>query len=50
MKSLRILIADDHEVVRRGIRTLLESRPEWDVCAEAATGREAIEYAAQAQP
>lgn len=50
MKSLRILIADDHEVVRRGIRTLLESRPEWDVCAEAATGREAIEYAGKLSP
>ncbi len=43
MKPLRILIADDHEVVRRGIRTLLEARPEWEVCGEAATGREAVE-------
>jgi DNA-binding NarL/FixJ family response regulator len=31
---LRILLADDHEVVRRGIRSLLEAHPEWEVCAE----------------
>jgi DNA-binding NarL/FixJ family response regulator len=43
MKPLRILIADDHEVVRRGVRTLLEGQPEWEVCGEASTGREAIE-------
>jgi DNA-binding NarL/FixJ family response regulator len=43
MSLLSILIADDHEVVRRGIRTLFEVRPEWRICGEAATGREAIE-------
>jgi DNA-binding NarL/FixJ family response regulator len=43
MSALSILIADDHEVVRRGIRTLFEIRPEWTVCGEATTGREAIE-------
>jgi YesN/AraC family two-component response regulator len=43
MSALSILIADDHEVVRRGIRTLFEVRPEWKICGEAATGREAIE-------
>jgi DNA-binding NarL/FixJ family response regulator len=43
MSAISILIADDHEVVRRGIRTLFEARPEWKICAEAATGREAIE-------
>jgi DNA-binding NarL/FixJ family response regulator len=50
MKPLSILIADDHEVVRRGIRTLLEVRPEWKVCGEAATGREAAEKAKQLGP
>lgn len=50
MKSLRILIVDDHEVVRRGIRTLLEARPEWEVCGEAATGRQAIEHARKLCP
>jgi DNA-binding NarL/FixJ family response regulator len=43
MSALSILIADDHELVRRGIRTLFENRPEWTVCGEATTGREAIE-------
>ena len=50
MNSLRILIADDHEVVRRGIRALLEARPKWQVCGEAATGREAIESARKLRP
>jgi DNA-binding NarL/FixJ family response regulator len=50
MSSLSILIADDHEVVRRGVRTLLEGRPEWTVCGEAATGRETIEKARKLRP
>jgi DNA-binding NarL/FixJ family response regulator len=50
LNDLRILIADDHEIVRRGLRTLLSSRPGWTVCAEAATGREAIAQAAQQRP
>jgi len=50
MKPLSILIADDHEVVRRGIRTLLDGRPEWKICGEAATGPEAIEKAAELHP
>jgi DNA-binding NarL/FixJ family response regulator len=50
MKSLSILIADDHEVVRRGIRALLEGRPEWKICGEAATGREAAEKARKLRP
>jgi DNA-binding NarL/FixJ family response regulator len=37
----RILVADDHEVVRRGLCALLRNQPEWDVCGEAADGREA---------
>ena len=47
---LRILIADDHEVARRGIRALLESHPGWEVCAEAKDGREAIEIANRMKP
>ena len=39
---LRILIVDDHAVVRRGIRSLLESREGWVVCGEATTGRDAV--------
>lgn len=50
MKPLRILIADDHDLMRRGIRTLLESHPGWDVCAEADTGRDAVTKAEQMKP
>jgi DNA-binding NarL/FixJ family response regulator len=42
MKPLRILIADDHDLVRRGIRELLQSYPFWSICAEAKTGRDAV--------
>jgi DNA-binding NarL/FixJ family response regulator len=47
---LRILVVDDHAVVRRGVRSLLESRPDWEVAGEAATGREAVEQARLLQP
>ena len=47
---LRILIADDHEVARSGIRTLLESHPGWEVCAEAKDGREAVELCNKTKP
>lgn len=47
---LRILIADDHEVARRGIRALLESHPDWEVSAEAKDGREAVELASSMKP
>ena len=42
MGALRIMVADDHEVVRRGLRALLETRPGWQVCAEAADGRDVL--------
>ena len=45
MNTLRILIADDHILIRRGIRTLLESHAGWEVCGEAKTGREALTIA-----
>lgn len=47
---LRILIADDHEVARRGIRSVLEAHPGWEVCAEAKDGRDAVELATSAKP
>lgn len=47
---LRILVADDHELARRGIRSLLESRSDWEVCGEAKDGREAVEQAAALKP
>ena len=50
MKTVRILVADDHEVVRQGLRRLLEAGPGWEVCGEAGTGREAVEKASQLKP
>jgi DNA-binding NarL/FixJ family response regulator len=47
---LRILIADDHEVARQGIRALLEGHAGWEVCAEAKDGREAVEFANTVNP
>src|ERR1700726_4323124 len=47
---LRILIADDHEVARQGIRALLEAHSGWEVCAEAKDGREAVELATSMNP
>jgi DNA-binding NarL/FixJ family response regulator len=47
---LRILIADDHEVARRGIRAVLESHPGWEVCGEAKDGRETVELAGKLNP
>jgi len=46
----RILIADDHEVLRRGIRTMLESEKDWEVCGEAFDGQEVVEKAASLNP
>ena len=46
----KILIADDHEIVRRGLRALIESQPNWEVVGEAVTGREAVELAKQFTP
>ena len=50
MSPLRILIADDHEVVRKGIRSILEAHPGWTVCGEAADGRKAVEAARDLRP
>lgn len=50
MPPLRILVADDHQVVRTGLRALLESKTGWQVCAEAANGREAVEKASAFRP
>jgi DNA-binding NarL/FixJ family response regulator len=48
--TLRILVADDHDILRRGLKQLLTARAGWEVCAEAKTGREAVNLAAQAKP
>ena len=49
-KMYRILVVDDHSIVRRGIRAMLESQPGLEVCAEAATGAEAIDKLATEHP
>jgi DNA-binding NarL/FixJ family response regulator len=46
----KILIADDHEVVRRGLISLLQAQTDWQVCGEAADGRDAVEKAQQLRP
>jgi DNA-binding NarL/FixJ family response regulator len=50
MRPLRILVADDHDLMRRGLKVLLESRPGWTICAEAHTGREAVARAEELRP
>jgi PAS domain S-box-containing protein len=50
MSTVQILIADDHELVRRSLRSLVESHPNWRVCAEAADGFEAFEKTKQMRP
>ena len=50
MSDVRILVADDHEIVRRGVCALIASQRGWQVCGEAADGREAVEKARQLAP
>jgi DNA-binding NarL/FixJ family response regulator len=50
MNPLSILVADDHEVVRRGIRALLEARTEWRICGEASNGLEVVERVKRLRP
>jgi DNA-binding NarL/FixJ family response regulator len=50
MNKLRILIADDHAVIRAGIRWVLESQADCEVCGEAVTGRQAVALAEQLHP
>ncbi len=50
MKRLRILIADDHALVRRGLRSVLEAQTNWTVCGEAQDGREAAKLALKLRP
>jgi DNA-binding NarL/FixJ family response regulator len=50
MSAFRILIADDHEVVRKGLCALLQAEPGWEVCGEAADGREATEKIRELKP
>jgi two-component system response regulator NreC len=50
MRRLRILVADDHEVMRTGVRALIEQEPGWQVCGTATNGQEAVEVAGKLKP
>lgn len=50
MNAMRILLADDHTLMRQGLRKILEERRDWEVVAEAANGREAVELAVAHRP
>ena len=50
MSALKILIADDHDIVRTGMKSLMEDQPGWQVVAEAGTGRQAVDKAKAAAP
>ena len=50
MARLRILLADDHTLIRQGLRKVLEEQPDWEVVAEAGDGREAVRRAEETQP
>jgi signal transduction histidine kinase len=47
---MRILIADDHELLRRGVRFVVQARPDWEICAEAVDGSEAVDKAREVRP
>ncbi len=50
MGRLRILLADDHTLVRHGLRKILEERPDWEVVAEVGNGHDAVEQAVKLKP
>lgn len=50
MNALRILLADDHEIVRRGLASIIKSHHGWDVCGEADNGQKAVELTKQLRP
>jgi DNA-binding NarL/FixJ family response regulator len=50
MNAFLILIADDHDLIRRGLKSLLEGQPGWQVCGEAKTGTEALQMTEQFRP
>jgi len=50
MENLRLLVADDHEIVRRGLRSIIEEQPGWEIAGEATNGREAVEKAKRLRP
>ena len=50
MNAVRILVVDDHDLMRRGIKSLLQAHPGWEICGEAHTGREAVQKAENSDP
>ena len=50
MQKLRVLIADDHETVRKGVRAILNSRDDIEICDEARNGEEAVRMARELKP
>src|SRR5690349_8651873 len=50
MTEIRVIIADDHEIVRQGVRNLVENEPGMEVCGEATCGRDIVEVAARTNP
>jgi len=50
MKTLRIMLADDHALLRRGVRAILTEHPGWEICGEAVNGREAVQMAQKLKP
>jgi DNA-binding NarL/FixJ family response regulator len=50
MRNVRILIADDHDLLRRGVKAMIESHAGWEVCGEAQTGREAVAKVEELKP
>jgi DNA-binding NarL/FixJ family response regulator len=48
--ALRILVADDHDLMRRGLKSMLETHPGWEICGEAHTGTEAVTKAQELKP
>jgi len=50
MNPVRILIADDHEIVREGLRAMIQKQPGWEVCGDVSTGREVVAQAPELNP
>ncbi|HEY7819983.1 MAG TPA: response regulator transcription factor, partial [Vicinamibacteria bacterium] len=48
--TARILLVDDHEIVRKGLKSVLEARKDWEIVGEATTGREAVEMVEELKP
>ena len=49
-RKLRILVADDHDIVRAGVSAVIQEQPGWEICGAAKTGREAVQLAASVRP